>query len=176
MTVDSTIGSQRWAELSSLYHKARQLKSDEAFEIRKLAVNMRLNLAASCGCGLEKIYHYNYTFGYAPEMDVSKQVLHPHEALTETDSGWATGLGIQLEIGPDTYPKQIIIWPINIVYDAETGAMMLTSHIFQGEEKISQKNYKTDVERITERMFEGLKTSLCNWASGGTPPSSIGFG
>lgn len=94
--------AHRWADLSRKYKRAREKTNDEAFRVGRLAIHLKDALASACGCSGDYVFHYKYEHGFTPEHDTSEKVSNGWNSVVRQEAGWVFGVGIQLEVDPNT--------------------------------------------------------------------------
>lgn len=156
----SADNGRRWAELCEKYRRLRERGGQDYFRLGRLAIHLRAALAKACGCDESYLFHYSYEHGGEPKNDQFERATSGWTSVSTSEASWVFALGIQLEISPDTYPKTVAVFPIEVtVSDNE---FKLESSLFAGVEQVrgNQPLYSEDLERVAERIFDGLNEAL----------------
>lgn len=167
--------SERWARLSDKYKQVLKSSKEEAFVAGRFALHLQTALAEACGCDASYVTFYRYQYGYAPEGDSSEKVKSSFEAVGSTEDGWVFALGVQLEVGPNGYPKTVAIFPITVRISQVDGTFTITSALFESKAVVHDTTYKADLDRLAEKMFEGIEHQLDLWIAGEKAARGIGF-
>ena len=176
MTSSTPKNAHRWDQLCDVYRRARQQGSEDAFRVGRLAIHLRDAFAEACGCSAEKVYHYRYKHGLIPCEDSHTKASNGFQSVSRSESDWVFGLGIELEAGPTTYPKIVVVFPLNVTL-APT-SFDVTTALTLGSDRIRasvQADYEADLAALADRMFAGLLASLEGSVDGKTGTSAIGF-
>lgn len=174
MSTVSSTNATRWADISAKYEQILRKNGDESFQMGRFAIHLRKALADACGCAEEMITHHHYEYGYVPENDVSRKASNGFASVSSSEHGWTFGLGVRLEVGPNTYPKTDAVFPVTV----QLGDILIVeSAMFDGkaEVDVGAGKYNRDLQALAERMYQGLVSTLDLWASGEKPSSRIGF-
>ena len=165
---------ERWSSLCSKYTRAKEKNSNDAFVVGRLAIHLRKALAEACRCPESYVSHFQYEHGYVPDDDTHEQVKDGWASVTGTPAGWVIGLGVQLEIAPNAYPKTIIVFPVTVKHAGDL--LEVGSTLFSGTEQIRFSNYESDLRAVAERIYLGLDEALDNWIASDPVPRKFGFG
>ncbi len=172
MDNSSADNGRRWAELCEKYKRLQERGGHDHFRLGRLAIHLRSALAKACGCDESYVFHYSYEHGPEPKYDQYDRARYGWASVSTGEAGWVFALGIQLEISPDTHPKTVAVFPIEVTVTDDD--FKLQSSLFSGVEQVRGKQplYSGDLERVAERMFEGLNEALDDPA---VVSSKIGF-
>jgi hypothetical protein len=167
--------SNRWVTLCHTYKLFNEKIGNERFRAGGFAISLRDALANACGCDKSYISHYSYTHGYTPDADTYEKEPDGWNSLSKSVTGWVFGLGVQLEIAPNTYPKTILIISVDIELFDEF--VYVQAPLLEGKERIRTAPvfYAQDLGTLADLMYQGLAKTLDNWVQGEAPSKKIGF-
>jgi hypothetical protein len=169
--------ADRWTTLSNEYKKVIEKGGEDRFINWRLANHIRDGLAESCGCEATKVIHYKYSDEYPAEYAAYTRVDQASDAVIATEHGWTIGIGVELEIAPDTYPKTIFVWPVDV--SREGDEITLESRMMHDPVSFNLrdgKSYTNGIKAACDQMYFELTEALKLWAMGGQRPKRIGFG
>lgn len=173
---DST-NVERWAIISEKFKKLIEKGGDDRLLNHRIAVNLRAELASSCGCDEASTYFYKFEHGHVPEYDRYERVSDALDAVTSTEVGVTIGLGIELSMAPDALPKTVIVWPIEVTRDGSE--VTLTSPMMHEPVSFSAKDgskFAAAIKAAAEQMYHKICDAMDFWIEGGRLPKPIGFG
>ena len=163
----------RWREICALFERGRGRNSDEHFTVGRLAIHARQQLAEALGCPDDYVTHYKYKHGALPLYDSSEAVKTGWDSISQNEEFLTFGIGVKLEIAENTFPKSIFVYPFSVKLDRK--CMSVTSTMFSAPQRICFDSYADDLNALGERMYEGLKDALSEWADDGAASPAMGF-
>lgn len=160
-----------WSQICQSYKIFLKKGKDEYFVIGKLAVNIKSDLVGFLGCDPNYVRHYEYIYGATPEYDRYDEVKNGWDSTRQNAHGWTIGIGLLLEIAPNTYPKTTIVFPVDIIIKGDS--YVVSSPIFDNVNVSAEApKYAQDLRVLSSSIKDGILSTL---SGEGKNKNSVGF-
>lgn len=164
----------RWKLLCSKYEELNSKGHELYFRMGRFAIQLSKEVAKSCGCSEDSVFLYEYTLGNYPGEDSFSKASSGFDAVSEQEKGWVFGIGVCLEIGPNTFPKTTFVFPV-IVNISENMDLSVETGMTDEAASVTAGSYSSDMTKIAEMIFDGLCIFLDRSISGERHQKQIGF-